>query len=189
MAVQAPPPAKPVVPNKNEKPGEELKSSPELSDGSQEVFEENFSAVVSKAEDVAVDSTETAKSFATSSPVTSNATQTTSSVWKPYRQSPQSMGACTSAMTTSVSSSVTTVTSQDAESRLTMTRHDGDVAASYKPFHLEENPGPQLQSQPRNNRVRDNKGLVPATSQENWETKVRLLKSCLFSPLSASVNK
>lgn len=174
MAVQAPLP-KPAVPNKNEKPGEELKSSPELSDGSQEVFEENFPPIISKGEDVAVNSTETAKSFATSSPVTSNVTQTTSSAWKPYRQSPQSMGACTSAMTTTVSSSVAVASLQDTESRVTMARHDGDVAASYKPFHLQENPGPQVQGQPRTNRLSDGKGLAPVTSQENWEPKVLLL--------------
>lgn len=171
MAVQAPP-SKPVVPNKNEKPSEELKSSPELSDGSQEVFEENFAAVVSKAEDATVNSSEAAKSFATSSPVTSDATQTSSSAWKPYIQAPQSMGACTSAMTTSASSSVTVISSQDAETRLTSTRHDGSATASYKPFRLQENPGPQMQSQSRNNRVGDSKGLAPATSQENWESKV-----------------
>ena len=80
-------------------------------------------------------------------------------------------------MTTTVSSSVTAVvSSQDAERRLTLARHDGDVAASYKPFHLQENPGAQLQNQPRNHRVADSKGLAPATSQENSEPKVLLLR-------------
>lgn len=173
MAVQAPP-MKTVAPNKTEKPSEELKSSPELSDGSQDVFEDN-AAVASKAEDATFNSSEAAKAFVTSSPVTSDATQTSSSAWKPYIQSPQSMGACTSAMTTSISSSVTLISSQDAESRLTSARHDGGATASYKPFRLQENPGPQVQSQSRNNRVGDSKGLAPATSQENWESKVILM--------------
>ena len=168
MAVQAPL-SKTVAPNKTEKPNEELKSSPELSDGSQEVFEDN-AAMAGKAEDAIVNSSEAARSFVTSSPVTSDVMQTSSSAWKPYIQSPQSMGACTSAMTTSVSSSVTVISSQDAESRLTSARHDGGATASYKPFRLQENPGPQVQS--RNNRVGDSKGLISATSQENWESKV-----------------
>lgn len=173
MAVQAPP-MKTVAPNKTEKPSEELKSSPELSDGSQDVFEDN-TAVASKAEDATFNSSEAAKAFVTSSPVTSDATQTSSSAWKPYIQSPQSMGACTSAMTTSISSSVTLISSQAAESRLTSARHDGGATASYKPFRLQENPGPQVQSQSRNNRGGDSKGLAPATSQENWESKVILM--------------
>ena len=171
MAVQAPP-MKPPVPNKNEKPSEELKGSPELSDGSQEVFEENFPTVTSKAEDVAVNGTEAVRSFATSTPVTSNVTHTSSSAWKPYRQSPQSMGVCTSAMTTSVSSSVAVVSSQAPESRLTSARRDGDGTASYKPFHLQENSGSQVQSQTVTNKVGDSKRLASATSQENWEPKV-----------------
>lgn len=171
MAVQAPP-VKPTVPNKNEKPSEELKGSPELSDGSQEVFEENFPAVAIKTEDAAVNGAEAVRSFATSTPVTSNVSETSSSAWKPYRQSPQSMGACTSAMTTSVSSSVAVVSSQATESRVTSTRRDGDGAASYKPFHLQESLGSQVQSQPINNKVGDSKGLASASSQDSWETKV-----------------
>lgn len=178
MAVQAPP-TKPVVPNKNEKPSEELKSSPDLSDDSQEVFEENFAAVVSKAEVVAVNSADSAKTFSSSSPVTPDSTQTTSSAWKPYRQSPQSMGACTSAVTTTGSSSVTVVSSHNAESRLTSARQGGNVTASYKAFHLQENPGVQTQGQSRINRVGDSKGLVPSTSQENWEPKVLLPRAIL----------
>lgn len=171
MAVQAPP-TKILAPNKTEKPSEELKSSPELSDGSQEVFEDN-AAMTGKVEDAIVNSSEPAKCFATSSPATSDATQTSSSAWKPYIQSPQSMGACTSAMTTSVSSSVTVISSQNAENRLTSARHDGGATAQYKPFRLQENPGPQVQSQSRNNRVGDSRGLAHTTSQENWDSKVQ----------------
>lgn len=173
MAVQAPP-IKTLAPSKTEKPSEELKSSPELSDGSQEVFEDN-AAVASKAEDATLNSSEAAKAFVTSSPVTCDTTQTSSSAWKLYIQAPQSMGACTSAMTTSVSSSVTVISSQAAESRLTSARHDGGAAASYKPFRLQDNQGPQVQSQSRNNRVGDSQGLTPAASQENWESKVILM--------------
>ncbi|KAJ7333140.1 hypothetical protein OS493_018316 [Desmophyllum pertusum] len=81
------------------------------------------------------------------------------------------MGACTSAVTTTGSSSVTVVSSHNAESRLTSARQGGNVTASYKAFHLQENPGVQTQGQSRINRVGDSKGLVPSTSQENWEPK------------------
>lgn len=169
MAVQAPA-AKPAAPNKNDKTSEGTKSSPELSDGSQEVFED---AVVAASEVVV--SVEAASSFATSTPVAAESTQTTASAWKPYRQSsPQSMGACTSAVTTTGSSSVTVTSSHEAGSRLTSARHGGDVPGSYKPFHLQEAPGAQVLAQARSNRVGDSMGLDPVTSQENWEPKVPL---------------
>lgn len=179
MAVQAPG-AKPVVPNKIEKPSGDMKSSPELSDGSQEVFEENFAAMVSKSEAVTVNGAEVAKAFTTSSPVTSGMTQTPSSAWKPYRQSPQSMGACTSAVTTTGSSSVTVVSSKDTESKLTSARHtNSNDLASYKPFHMQGNQ--QVRSQGRSSRVSENTGITPVTSQENWEPKVLLLKVFLLT--------
>ena len=133
MAVQAPA-AKPTAPNRNDKPSEGTKSSPELSDGSQEVFED---AVVASA-DVVVSGTETSSIFATSTPVVADSTQTTSSAWKPYRQSsPQSMGACTSAVTTSGSSSMTVASSQEPIGRLMIEKHNGDMPAPHRPFHLQ----------------------------------------------------
>ena len=172
MAVQALP-AKPVAPSKAEKASDDVKSSPELSDGSQEVFEENFASVVNKSEDVAAaNSTEVAKTFTSSTPVTSGSTQTALSAWKPYRQSPQSMGACTSAVTTSASSSVTVISSKNTESRLTSMRHSSsEEPASYKPHRAQGNHGAQVQSQSRS-RASENTGATPVASQEDWEPKV-----------------
>lgn len=171
MAVQAPA-AKPTAPNRNDKPSEGTKSSPELSDGSQEVFED---AVVASA-DVVVSGTETSSIFATSTPVVADSTQTTSSAWKPYRQSsPQSMGACTSAVTTSGSSSMTVASSQEPIGRLMIEKHNGDVPAPHRPFHLQGTSCVQAQAQPRNNRLSDMQGLDPVTLHESWEQKVSSL--------------
>ncbi|XP_027047638.1 ankyrin repeat domain-containing protein 17-like isoform X3 [Pocillopora damicornis] len=168
MAVQAPA-AKPTAPNRNDKPSEGTKSSPELSDGSQEVFED---AVVASA-DVVVSGTETSSIFATSTPVVADSTQTTSSAWKPYRQSsPQSMGACTSAVTTSGSSSMTVASSQEPIGRLMIEKHNGDVPAPHRPFHLQGTSCVQAQAQLRNNRLSDMQGLDPVTLHESWEQKV-----------------
>ena len=170
MAVQAPPPAKPVAPNKSEKANDDMKSSPELSDGSQEVFEENVASVVNKSEDVVVNSVDVTKSLVTSSPVASDTTQAASSAWKPYRQLPQSMGACTSAVTTTGSSSVTVVSS-----RVTVTyarNSSSSDTAPHKPLYSQGNQGAQVQFQSRSNRMSESTGATRSSPQENWESKV-----------------
>ena len=173
MAVQAPPPAKPVAPNKSEKTNDEMKSSPELSDGSQEVFEENVASVVNKSEDVVVNSVDVTKSLVTSSPVVSDTTQAASSAWKPYRQLPQSMGACTSAVTTTGSSSVTVVSSRATENKVTYARHSSSSdTAPHKPLYTQGNQGAQVQFQSRSNRTSESTGATRGSPQENWESKV-----------------
>ena len=173
MAVQAPPPAKSAAPNKSEKANDEMKSSPELSDGSQEVFEDNVASVVSKSEDVVVNSVDVTKSLVTSSPVVSDTTQTGSSAWKPYRQLPQSMGACTSAVTTTGSSSVTVVSSRVTENKVTYARHSSsNDTAPHKALYTQGNQGAQMQYQSRSNRMSESTGATRGTPPENWESKV-----------------
>lgn len=181
MAVQAPA-TKPTVSNMNDKPCEGTKSSPELSEGSQEVFED---AVVATA-DVVVCGTETSSTFATSTPVAADSTQTTTSAWKPYRpSSPQSMGACTSAVTTSGSSSITVANSLEPIHRLTLEGRSSDVPGPHRAFHLQDKPCLQSPAQPRSNRVSDMQGLDPVTLHESWEPKVS--SSSSSSSTSSSV--
>lgn len=173
MAVQAPPPAKPVASNKSEKANDDMKSSPELSDGSQEVFEENVASVVNKSEDVVVNSVDVTKSLVTSSPVTSDTTQTASSAWNPFRQLPQSMGACTSAVTTTGSSSVTVVSSRVTENKVTYARNSSSSdTAPHKPLGSQGSQGAQVQFQSRSNRTSESTGVTRSSPQENWESKV-----------------
>lgn len=182
MAIQAPP-IKPVVSNKTEKASNEKKSSPELSDDNQEVFEENFASVVSKSEDVGVNNVGGMKTFVTSSPVTSDLIQASSSPWKPYRQSPQSVGACTSAVTTSVSSSVSVVSSRGTESKVTSARDSSrDDPLSYKLPPTQGNQSTQGRGQSRSNRAGENSAAITVTSQDNWEPKV--LSRVLFHKIS-----
>ncbi|PFX24058.1 Ankyrin repeat and KH domain-containing protein 1 [Stylophora pistillata] len=182
MAVQAPA-TKPTVSNMNDKPCEGTKSSPELSEGSQEVFEDSVVATA----DVVVCGTETSSTFSTSTPVAADSTQTTTSAWKPYRpSSPQSMGACTSAVTTSGSSSITVANSLEPIHRLTLERRNSDVPGPHRAFHLQDKPCLQSPAQPRSNRVSDRQGLDPVTLHESWEPKVSSSSSSSSSSTSTS---
>ena len=171
MAVQAPP-TKPVTPNKTENPRDAAKNSSDFSDSSQEVFEENGASVVN---DRATDSVEGAKTFASSTPVSSGSTQTALSAWKPYRQSPQSMGACTSAVTTTASSGVTVSSARDAGSRVTSARQSSsDNPGSCKPQHPLGNQGTQEHQGARQygQSISTVSEATTVSSQNNWGTKV-----------------
>ena len=171
MAVQAPP-TKPVTPNKTEKPRDAAKNSSDFSDSSQEVFEENGASVVN---DRATDNVEGAKTFASSTPVSSGSKQTALSAWKPYRQSPQSMGACTSAVTTTASSGVTVSSARDAGSRVTSARQSSsDNPRSCKPQHPLGNQGTQEHQGARQygQSISTVSEATTVSSQNNWGTKV-----------------
>lgn len=163
MAVQAPP-TKPVTLNKTEKPRDAAKSSSDFSDSSQEVFEENGASVVN---DRATDSVEVAMTFPSSTPVSTGSTQTAVSAWKPYRQSPQSMGACTSAVTTTASSGVTVASARDTGSRVTSARQ----SSSDNPLGNQGTREYQGARQYGQSRSTVSEGIT-VSSQSDWGTKV-----------------
>jgi len=148
MAVQTPS-AKSTAANKNET--KDRKNSPSSSEGNEEAFEENFDTVTSQSEMAAtrVNSVQTCTS---SSVIVSDTMSTASPAWKPYRPLPQSMGACTSAVTTASSSSVTTGSSNCTESRASSRRlSNGSELSLLNAYTRQRNEGTLVQGHIRRN--------------------------------------
>ena len=174
MAVQTQPPRTALL-NKDGKPRDEMKTSPELSEGSQEAFEQGIGVVAGKDDHLTVVSAEEALTSASTSPVSSDpAWSSTSTAWKPYCQSPQSMGVSTSAITTSVSSSMSVFNSNDSKRKMALVKPSGsNVPLAYAPFPVQSVSAVQVLTQSQH-RGMENKEHAPIiSSQANWESKVQ----------------
>lgn len=181
--------SKSVEPNKREKETER-KSSPGSSDGNPEVFEESFETARSQSKEV-VARADAIKSFTSSPSVISNTTSTVtaSSVWKPFRQMPQSMGACTSAVTTTGSSSVTAVSSKGTESKITSVRLSHSSESTLQnPQFKQVSEGTQGQGDIRGSRVGESTAPASGTSQEPWESKGKSSSLASIATVSSSTS-
>lgn len=168
MAVQTPS-TKSTAANKNET--KDRKNSPGSSEGNEEVFEENFDTVTSQSE-MAVTRVNAVQTCTSSSAIVSDTMLTASPAWKPYRPLPQSMGACTSAVTTASSSSVTTVSSNCTESSASSRRlSNGSELSLLNAYTRQRNEGTLVQGHIRRNSGGESTAPF-RTSQEMQGSKV-----------------